>query len=100
MITRGIFDELTRILNHLLAIACHALDVGSMSPIFWLFEEREYIMEFYESISGARMHAALYRPILNNKILPKTQLLPILNFINHLFTSITEVSLILNNNKI
>merc|ERR1712100_243115 len=59
---RTLYDELTRILNHLLALACHALDVGSMSSIFWAFEEREKIMEFYERVSGARMHAAFYRP--------------------------------------
>ena len=59
---RTLYDELTRILNHMLAIACHALDVGSMSSIFWAFEEREKIMEFYERVSGARMHAAFYRP--------------------------------------
>lgn len=59
---RTVFDELTRILNHLLAISCHALDIGSMSPIFWAFEERERIMFFYEHVSGARMHASYYRP--------------------------------------
>jgi NADH dehydrogenase (ubiquinone) Fe-S protein 2 len=59
---RVLFDELTRLLNHLLAIACHSLDVGNMSPLFWAFEERERLMEFYERVSGARMHAAFYRP--------------------------------------
>jgi len=59
---RTLFDELTRILNHLLAISTHSLDVGSMVPLFWAFEERERIMEFYERVSGARMHAAFYRP--------------------------------------
>merc|ERR1711943_125396 len=59
---RVLFDELTRVLNHLLALACHSLDVGNMSPLFWAFEERERIMEFYERVSGARMHAAFYRP--------------------------------------
>lgn len=59
---RVLFDELTRIMNHLLALACHSLDVGNMSPLFWAFEERERLMEFYERVSGARMHAAFYRP--------------------------------------
>ena len=59
---RVIFDELTRVLNHLLAISTHSLDVGNMAPVFWAFEERERIMEFYERVSGARMHAAFYRP--------------------------------------
>lgn len=59
---RVIFDELTRILNHLMCITTHSLDVGCMAPIFWGFEEREKIMEFYERVSGARVHAAFYRP--------------------------------------
>lgn len=61
-LVRTMFDELTRILNHMLAVSCHALDIGSMSTLFWAFEEREKIMEFYERVSGARMHAAFYRP--------------------------------------
>lgn len=59
---RVIFDELTRLLNHLMGITTHSLDVGCMASVFWGFEEREKIMEFYERVSGARMHAAFYRP--------------------------------------
>jgi len=59
---RVLFAELTRILNHLLAVGCHAMDVGAMTPFLWAFEEREKIMEFYERVSGARMHAAYFRP--------------------------------------
>ncbi|CAF2327250.1 unnamed protein product [Rotaria sp. Silwood2] len=59
---RTFMGEMTRILNHTLAVGCHALDVGAMTPFFWLFEEREKIMEFYERLSGARMHAAYVRP--------------------------------------
>jgi NADH:ubiquinone oxidoreductase subunit D len=59
---RVIFDELTRLMNHFLGISTHSLDVGNMSPAFWAFEEREKLMEFYERVSGARMHAAFYRP--------------------------------------
>ena len=59
---RVLFDELTRIMNHLLALSCHSMDVGNMAPVFWAFEERERLMEFYERVSGARMHAAFYRP--------------------------------------
>lgn len=61
-IIRVIFLELTRILNHLLAVGCHAMDVGAMTPFLWAFEEREKLMEFYERVSGARMHAAYIRP--------------------------------------
>jgi NADH dehydrogenase (ubiquinone) Fe-S protein 2 len=59
---RVLFSEITRILNHLLAICCHAMDVGALTPILWGFEEREKLMEFYERISGARMHASYIRP--------------------------------------
>ena len=61
-IIRVIFCEITRILNHLLAVGCHAMDVGAMTPFLWAFEEREKLMEFYERVSGARMHAAFIRP--------------------------------------
>lgn len=59
---RVMFLEITRILNHLLAVGCHAMDVGAMTPFMWAFEEREKLMEFYERASGARMHAAYIRP--------------------------------------
>lgn len=59
---RILFCEITRLLNHLLALTTHALDVGAMTPFLWAFEEREKLMEFYERVSGARMHAAFIRP--------------------------------------
>jgi NADH dehydrogenase (ubiquinone) Fe-S protein 2 len=59
---RVIFLEITRILNHLLAVGCHAMDVGAMTPFLWSFEEREKLMEFYERVSGARMHSSYIRP--------------------------------------
>ncbi|KAI1278415.1 NADH dehydrogenase [ubiquinone] iron-sulfur protein 2, mitochondrial [Halotydeus destructor] len=59
---RVLFCEITRILNHIMAIGTHALDIGALTPFFWLFEEREKLMEFYERVSGARMHAAYIRP--------------------------------------
>jgi NADH dehydrogenase (ubiquinone) Fe-S protein 2 len=59
---RVLFAELTRLLNHLLAIGCHALDVGATTPMLWAFEEREKLMEFYERVSGARLHASFIRP--------------------------------------
>lgn len=59
---RVLFCEITRLLNHLLAITTHALDVGAMTPFLWAFEERETLMEFYERVSGARMHASFIRP--------------------------------------
>lgn len=59
---RIIFSEITRILNHLLALTTHALDVGALTPFLWAFEEREKLMEFYERVSGARLHASYIRP--------------------------------------
>ena len=59
---RVLFDEITRILNHLLSIPAYAMDVGAVTPFLWAFEERELLMEFYERVSGARLHAAYYRP--------------------------------------
>ena len=59
---RIIFLEITRILNHILAITTHALDVGAMTPFLWFFEFRERLMEFYERVSGARMHSNYIRP--------------------------------------
>lgn len=61
-IIRIIFLELTRILNHLLAVGCHSMDVGAMTPFLWAFDEREKLMEFYERVSGARMHSSYIRP--------------------------------------
>jgi NADH-quinone oxidoreductase subunit D len=58
---RVLFDEITRILNHLFNVTTMALDVGAMTPLLWMFEEREKLMGFYEAVSGARMHANYYR---------------------------------------
>jgi NADH-quinone oxidoreductase subunit D len=59
---RVMFDEITRILNHLLWLGAHALDVGAMTVFLYAFREREDLMDCYEAVSGARMHAAYYRP--------------------------------------
>jgi NADH-quinone oxidoreductase subunit D len=59
---RVMFDEITRILNHLLWIGAHALDVGAMTMFLYAFREREDLFDVYEAVSGARMHAAYYRP--------------------------------------
>lgn len=98
---RVLFDELTRILNHLLAISTHSLDVGNMAPMFWAFEERERIMEFYERVSGARMHAAFYRP---NDIdwtgLDHQFFLDVTFFARDCFKSLTEIFSVLTTNRI
>ena len=59
---RVMFDEVTRILNHLLWLGAHALDIGAMSVFLYAFREREDLMDCYEAVSGARMHATYYRP--------------------------------------
>ncbi|MFN7758873.1 MAG: NADH-quinone oxidoreductase subunit D, partial [Betaproteobacteria bacterium] len=59
---RVMFDEITRLLNHLLWIGAHGLDVGAMAVFLYAFREREDLMDMYEAVSGARMHAAYYRP--------------------------------------
>ena len=59
---RVMFDEITRILNHLMSVGTHALDVGAMAVMLYAFREREDLMDCYEAVSGARMHAAYYRP--------------------------------------
>jgi len=59
---RVMFDEITRIMNHLMWIGSHALDVGAMAVFLYAFREREDLFDMYEAVSGARMHAAYYRP--------------------------------------
>ncbi len=68
---RVLFSEITRILNHLLNITTQALDVGATTPALWGFEEREKLMEFYERVSGARLHAAYFRPGGVHQDMPK-----------------------------
>ncbi len=59
---RVMFDEITRVLNHLLWLGAHALDIGAMTVFLYCFREREELMDCYEAVSGARMHATYYRP--------------------------------------
>jgi NADH-quinone oxidoreductase subunit D len=59
---RVMFDEITRVLNHLLWLGCHALDIGAMTVFLYCFREREDLMDCYEAVSGTRMHATYYRP--------------------------------------
>lgn len=97
---RILFSEITRILNHLLAITTHALDVGAMTPFLWGFEEREKLMEFYERVSGARMHAAYFRPGGVNQDIPIGLLDDIYIFINQFESRISEMEELLTNNRI
>jgi NADH dehydrogenase I D subunit len=97
---RVIFAEITRILNHLLAIGCHAMDVGAMTPMLWAFEEREKLMEFYERVSGARMHAAYFRPGGVQTDIPIGLLSDVHIFLNHFKTKLLEIQEMLDTNRI
>ena len=97
---RVIFSEITRILNHLLAIGCHAMDVGAMTPMLWAFEEREKLMEFYERVCGARMHAAYFRPGGVNNDLPIGLLNDLFLFLIQFKNKILEIEEMLNENRI
>ena len=99
-IIRVIFAEITRILNHLLAVGCHAMDVGAMTPFMWAFEEREKLVEFYERVSGSRMHAAYIRPGGVSADLPLGLLDDLHIFINQFSLRIDEIEELLTGNRI
>ena len=97
---RVLFDEITRILNHLLAVTTHALDVGALTPFLWAFEEREKLMEFYERVSGARMHAAYVRPGGVSQDIPLGLLEDIHTFARQFNSRLDEVEELLTGNRI
>ncbi len=97
---RVIFSEFTRILNHLLNITTFALDVGAMTPLLWMFEEREKIMEFYERASGARMHSAYFRPGGVAQDIPVDLAEDMLEFAEQLPAKIRDMENILTDNRI
>ena len=97
---RVLFSEITRILNHLLAVTCHALDVGAMTPMFWGFEEREKLMEFYERVSGARLHSSYIRPGGVSQDLPLGLLNDIFLFCKQFKKRLDEMEELLTNNRI
>jgi len=97
---RVLFCEITRILNHLMSITTHALDVGALTPFLWAFEEREKLMEFYERVSGARMHAAYIRPGGVNLDLPLGFLKDVRIFLEQFNSRINEIEELLSNNRI
>jgi NADH-quinone oxidoreductase subunit D len=97
---RVIFLELTRILNHLLSLTTHAIDIGALTPLLWAFEEREKIMEFYERVSGARMHAAYIRPGGVQSDIPIGLINDINSFVIQFNSRINEIEELLTNNRI
>ncbi|XP_065898947.1 NADH-ubiquinone oxidoreductase 49 kDa subunit-like [Dysidea avara] len=97
---RVMFAEITRILNHLMAVATHILDVGANTPFLWLFEEREKMMEFYERVSGARLHAAYVRPGGVAQDLPLGLMDDIYEFIKQFGARLDETEELITHNRI
>ena len=97
---RVLYSEIGRILNHLLNISTYALDVGAMTPFLWLFEEREVLMEFYERVSGARMHAAYFRPGGVHQDMPAGLAEDILAFVERFPKAIDDTETLLTENRI
>jgi NADH dehydrogenase I D subunit len=95
-----LFLENTRIINHVLAVGCHAMDVGAMTPFLWAFEEREKLMEFYERVSGARMHSAFIRPGGVSLDIPIGLLDDIAIFADQFSTRVDEMEEMLTTNRI
>jgi NADH dehydrogenase (ubiquinone) Fe-S protein 2 len=97
---RVIFSELTRILNHLMALTTHALDIGALTPFLWAFEEREKLFEFYERFSGARMHAGFFRPGGLTQDIPLGFSNDLNNFCKQFSSRIDEMDELLTGNRI
>jgi NADH dehydrogenase I D subunit len=97
---RVLFSEISRLLNHLLALTTHAIDVGAMTPLLWAFEEREKLMEFYERVSGARLHAAYFRPGGVSQDLPIGFLEDVDTFLRQFTLRINEIEEMLSSNRI
>jgi len=97
---RVLFSEISRLLNHLLALTTHAIDVGAMTPLLWAFEEREKLMEFYERVSGARLHAAYFRPGGVSQDLPVGFLADVDVFLRQFTLRINEIEEMLTANRI
>jgi len=97
---RVLYAEITRLLNHLMAVTTHALDVGALTPFLWGFEEREKLMEFYERVCGARLHAAYIRPGGVALDLPPGLLSDIHNFLGQFGFRLNEIEELLTENRI
>jgi NADH dehydrogenase I D subunit len=97
---RVMFSEITRILNHIMAVTTHAMDVGALTPFLWGFEEREKLMEFYERASGARMHANYFRPGGVNQDVSDSLLLDIRRFLPRFCVVLSEMDGLLSRNRV
>jgi len=97
---RVLFSEITRLLNHIMAITTQALDVGAMTPLLWMFEEREKMMGFYEKVSGSRMHSAYIRPGGVHQDLPARLIEEIAKFVEEFVSKIQDMETLLSDNRI
>ena len=97
---RVLFSEITRLLNHMFNITTQALDVGAMTPALWGFEEREKLMEFYERVSGARMHAAYFRVGGVHRDMPAGMAEDILEFCGPFLQVVDDIEGLLTENRI
>ncbi|NCC02921.1 MAG: NADH-quinone oxidoreductase subunit D [Proteobacteria bacterium] len=99
-VIRVLFAEITRLLNHMLAVTTFALDLGAITPALWGFEEREKMMEFYERVSGARMHANYIRPGGVARDLPDGLLEDIEAFCDPFLKTVDDLETLLTENRI
>ncbi len=97
---RVMFAEMTRLLNHILNITTQALDVGAMTPLLWMFEEREKMLGFYERASGARFHSAYFRPGGVHQDIPAGLAEDIAKFADGFSKYIDDVDNLLTDNRI
>jgi NADH-quinone oxidoreductase subunit D len=97
---RVLFSEITRILNHILNITTFALDVGAMTPFLWLFEDREILMEFYERVSGSRLHSAYFRPGGVHRDIPDGLIDDIESFCEKFISHIDDTEKLIEKNRI
>jgi NADH-quinone oxidoreductase subunit D len=97
---RVLFSEITRILNHILNVTTFAMDVGALTPTLWGFEQRELLLEFYEGVSGSRMHAAYFRPGGVHQDLPAGMLERMEGWLKQFPPFVKDLERLLNDNRI
>ncbi|MCK5425393.1 MAG: NADH-quinone oxidoreductase subunit D, partial [Emcibacter sp.] len=97
---RVLYAEIGRILNHIMNVTAHGMDVGALTPILWGFEERELLMEFYERVSGARLHANYFRPGGVHQDLPEGLADDILRWCDNFPNTMNDIETLVTENRI
>jgi NADH-quinone oxidoreductase subunit D len=97
---RVLFSEITRLLNHILNVTMHAMDVGAITPALWGYEEREKLMEFYEAVAGARLHANYFRVGGVHQDMPAGMAEAIADYMPNLLKWIDDIETLLTDNRI